>query len=29
MDETVKDADFVFEVAPEDLKMKQDIFGRK
>jgi 3-hydroxyacyl-CoA dehydrogenase len=29
LEETVKDADFIFEVAPEDLKLKQDIFHRK
>jgi 3-hydroxyacyl-CoA dehydrogenase len=26
LEETVKDADFILEVTPEDLKLKEDIF---
>lgn len=26
LEETVRDADFVFEVVPEDLKIKQELF---
>jgi len=26
MEEAVKDAEFIFEVVPEDLKLKEDLF---